>query len=243
MSQTTIRTVFFDVGGTLAHPHPSFHALIAQVCQRHGLAVTAQDAERAEPAVWARIAQRDDGGRGFSVSVDRSRAFWLWVYQTFLSELGHAGAAKTELPQRILETFVRVESYRLYEDALPALRLLRRAGLTLGVISNWEEWLERLMVRLGIRDFFAVAVISGREGLEKPDPAIFLRALESAGARPEEALHVGDSVRDDVEGARAVGIRGILLDRTGKYSSEPGPFPSIRRLDELAALVGLEPEV
>ena len=206
------------MGGTLAYPHPSFHGLLAQVCQSHGLTVSAADAERAEPAVWARIAEREDLRRGSSVSADRSRAFWLFIYRAFLAEMGYPRAIETELPRRLLETFMRLESYRLYDDALPTLEVLRRAGLTLGVISNWEEWLERLMVSLGIRDYFEVAVISGLTGHEKPDPEIFLAALAAAGTGPEDAIHVGDSLRHDVEGAQAVGIRGILLDRSGAPS-------------------------
>ena len=165
--------------------------------------------------MWGRIAQREDVGRGFSVSADRSKAFWLFVYRSFLIELGYPAAAESELPERLLETFIRLESYRLYDDALPTLEVLRRADITLGVISNWEEWLERLMVSLGIRDYFDVAIISGLTGHEKPDREIFQAALEAGSVRPEESVHVGDSLRDDVEGAQAVGIRGIWLDRRG----------------------------
>lgn len=252
-----VRVVFLDVGGTLAYPHPSFHGLIAEVCTSHGLPVSAADAERAEPGVWARIAEREDVGRGFSVSADRSKAFWLFVYRAFLTELGYPRAAETDLPQRLLETFVRLESYRLYADTLPTLDVLRRAGLTLGVISNWEEWLERLMLSLGIRDFFEVAVISGLTGHEKPDPEIFLAALAAARARPDEAVHVGDSLPHDVRGAQAVGIRGVLLDRRGAPSvplapstgqtddrglppSGTVPYARISTLNELPALLGID---
>jgi putative hydrolase of the HAD superfamily len=253
LGQQAISVVLLDVGGTLAYPHPSFHGLVAQVCQSHGLAVTAEDAERAEPAVWARIADREDVGRGFSVSADRSRAFWLFVYGAFLAEVGHPEAAETDLPQRLLETFIRLDSYRLYDDALPTLDALREAGLRLGVVSNWEEWLERLMVSLGIRDHFDFAVISGLTGYEKPDPEIFHAALSAAEVAPEQALHVGDSLRDDVAGAQAIGIRAILLDR--KMTTMPqtnaqadvgnpgwngtAPYARITSLAELPRLLGI----
>lgn len=214
-----IRAVFFDVGGTLAYPHPSFHGLIAHVCQQYGLDVDAADAERAEPTVWARIAEREDAGRGYSLNATRSRAFWVWVYQTFLTELGYPDAARTELPGKLFETFIRLENYRLYDDAIPTLQRLQPMDLIIGVISNWEEWLERLMVGLGIREFFHFIVVSGLSGVEKPDPEIFARALAAAGVRPEEAVHVGDSLRDDVEGAEAVGVRAVLLDRYGRYQA------------------------
>jgi putative hydrolase of the HAD superfamily len=249
----SVRAIFLDVGGTLAYPHPSFHGLVAQVCQRYGLAVQPEDAERAEPAVWARIAEREDVGRGFSVSADRSQAFWLFVYRAFLTELGFPAAAETDLPQRLLETFVRLDSYRLYDDALPTLDVLHGAGLKLGVVSNWEEWLERLMVSLGIRDYFDFAVISGLTGHEKPDPEIFRAALSAADVPPEDAIHVGDSLRDDVAGAQAVGIRAIHLDR--KLTTMPQtnaqadvgnsgwngtvPYGRITSLAELPGLLGI----
>ena len=69
------------------------------------------------------------------------------------------------------------------------------------------------MVSLGIRDYFDFAVISGLTGYEKPEPEIFHAALSAAAVPPEEAIHVGDSLRDDVAGAQAVGIRAVHLDR------------------------------
>jgi putative hydrolase of the HAD superfamily len=245
-----IRAVFLDVGGTLAYPHPSFHTLIAQVCEDHGLPVTAEQVEQAEPAVWARIAERDDQGSGFTMSVDRSQAFWHFVYQTFLREIGYPDAANTELPQRLFETFIRLENYRVYQDTIPALELLHRSGLTLAVISNWEDWLEQLMASLSIQHYFQFAVISGVCGMEKPDAAIFQHALERAGVAPHEALHVGDSLRQDVEGAEAVGMKAVLIDRgdrsiirpnSATAPSEPEWPLRIRSLLELPGLLGLDP--
>ncbi|MBM2809866.1 MAG: hypothetical protein HW416_625 [Chloroflexi bacterium] len=246
ISERDLRIVFFDVGGTLAYPHPSFHALIADVCVRNGVSITAEDAANAEPAVWERISRREDAGRGYSVSRDRSREFWLWVYRAFLEEVGHPREARGDLPERLLETFLRLESYRLFSDALPTLERLHTSGLRLGVISNWEEWLERLLVSLGVAQHFDAIAVSGVCGFEKPDQAIFLQALEVAGVAPEQAVHVGDSLRDDVEGAEAVGIRGVLLERNTPSVARiesplaPGAHPRISTLRELPGLLGFE---
>ncbi len=239
------RIIFFDMGGTLAYPHPSFHGLIAAVCHQHGLEISEADVARAEPAVWERIAQREGGARGFTMHPDRSREFWLWVYQTFLGLVGCEEPRAVQLSERILETFVRSESYRLYDDSIPTLERVRKAGLKVGVISNWEEWLERLMVDLDMRHHVDVAVVSGLAGVEKPDAEIFHHALSAAGVAPEEAIHVGDNIRDDVEGAEAVGIRGILIDRTGARAAYFGPAPDrpppivVRSLLEIPDLLGL----
>jgi len=243
-----IQVVFFDMGGTLAHPHPSFHALIADVCQVQGLPITTAQVEEAEPAVWERVRARADAGRGFSMSPDVSREFWIWVYQTFLEELGHQVEARTNLPERMLETFLRLESYSLYDDVLPVLDRLHGAGLKLGVISNWEEWLERLIVHLEIGHYFDVVAVSGTFGVEKPEGAIFRYALEAADAVPEDAVHIGDSFGDDVLGAASVGIRPILLDRENRgfplLPSQGGELPKpvarVQSLLEVPGLLGLE---
>jgi REG-2-like HAD superfamily hydrolase len=219
------RVVFFDMGGTLAYPHPSFHGLIANVCGLHGLHITEAQVAEAEPAVWERIAEREGGARGFTMHPDRSRAFWVWVYETFLAQVGCDPERASDLAQKLFATFVRSESYRLYEDAVPTLERIRDAGVTIGVISNWEEWLERLMVDLDIRRLVDVAVVSGLAGYEKPDPEIFQQALTAVGAKPAEAVHVGDNIRDDVEGAEAVGIRAILIDRSGVSGSDMPNLP------------------
>lgn len=239
------RAVFFDMGGTLVYPYPSFHGLIARVCCAHGLDVTEQEIARAEPAVWERIAQREGGARGFTTDPERSRSFWLWVYETFLEQVGCTGPRAAELAAQLYSTFIRSESYRLYDDALPALERIRRAGLMVGVISNWESWLERLMIDLGIRHYVDVAAISGVTGSEKPAREIFLHALTAAKVAPSEALHVGDNIRDDVEGAEAVGIRGVLVHRTGGRPAYFGPSPAptakliVSSLLEIPDLLGL----
>jgi putative hydrolase of the HAD superfamily len=236
--------VFFDIGGTLAYPNPSFNGLLAQVCQANGLDITADQAGRTEPIVWQRIAERRDAGRGFSLSAEESRQFWLWVYRTYLTEMGHPSAAEGDLPELLLTTFMRTDSYRLYDDVIPTLRKLRDAGFPMGVISNWEAWLDRLLVDLLIHEYFDFTLVSGAVGIEKPDPQIFRMALDAAGVRPEESVHVGDSPAHDVAGAEAVGIHGILLDRDDRFSPLfPKPLDAADEDEAVISTGGPTPEV
>jgi putative hydrolase of the HAD superfamily len=108
--------------------------------------------------------------------------------------------------------------------------------VTLGVVSNFEEWLERLLESLGVTPFFSIRVISGVEGVEKPDQRIFRLALDRAGTRPSESVYVGDSPTFDVEPARAVGMFAVLLDRRGRHPDHPGP--RITSLQELQPAIG-----
>src|SRR5207244_2287202 len=86
--------------------------------------------------------------------------------------------------------FQRLENWRLYPDARPTLEALRAHGYVLGVVSNWEEWLEDLLLALEVHHLFQVVVGSGPFGQAKPHPSIFLEALRLAGVAPSEAVHV-----------------------------------------------------
>jgi putative hydrolase of the HAD superfamily len=136
---------------------------------------------------------------------------------------------------RIYGTFTDLGNYRLFDDVLPALDRLAADGVRLGVVSNFEEWLERLLESLEVTRYFEVRVISGVEGVEKPDPKIFRLAVDRMRVEPEEAAFVGDSVHFDVEPATALGMLGVLLDRRGRSPDHAGP--RITSLDELPAVL------
>jgi len=121
-----------------------------------------------------------------------------------------------------------------YDDVLPALRELRERHVKLIVASNWDCSLPDWLGPAGILELVDGVVTSAEVGAAKPDPRVFERALAVAGAAPGEALHVGDRVDNDVEGATAGGVRGVLLQREGE---PPGGVDAIRSLRELPALL------
>jgi putative hydrolase of the HAD superfamily len=114
-----------------------------------------------------------------------------------------------------------------YPDTVPALGELRARGLRVLVVSNWDVSLPRVLARCGIAGLIDATVTSAEVGARKPDPAIFLAALELAGSSADEALHVGDTAEEDVTGARAAGIRALLIDRDGG-----GDISSLREIVE-----------
>jgi putative hydrolase of the HAD superfamily len=115
-----------------------------------------------------------------------------------------------------------------YPDAGPALTGLRRRGLRLVAVSNWDCSLGRVLERTGLAGLLDGAISSAEAGAPKPDPAIFAAALELVGCEPAEALHVGDTREEDVVGARAAGIRALLLDRDGG----DGDISSLGQIEE-----------
>jgi putative hydrolase of the HAD superfamily len=125
--------------------------------------------------------------------------------------------------------------FRAYPDAAPALRELRARGARLVVVSNWDVSLHERLAQTGLAGLVDGAVASAELGHAKPDRAIFDYALALAGAPPEAALHAGDSVEADVEGALAAGLRAVLVARDGAADAPDG-VPVVRSLAELPAL-------
>jgi 2-haloalkanoic acid dehalogenase type II len=126
-----------------------------------------------------------------------------------------------------VEDLVDAIRFAVYPDVQPALADLRERGLTLVAVSNWDCSLPRVLEHCGLDGLLDGTVTSAGAGARKPDPAIFASALELAQCEPAEALHVGDTPEEDVAGARAAGIRPLLIDREGR-SGEISSLEQIR---------------
>jgi putative hydrolase of the HAD superfamily len=229
-----IEIVFFDAGETIVHPHPSFAELFARTCDQAGYQVSPESIRNVQHRLAPHLL---DIGEGSGVvnptfSAEASFTFWTHLYSRFCEELG---IDDDRIPEELYRVFSSSESYRLFDDVVPALEALAGNGLRLGLISNFEGWLEKMLVELEVGDLFEVSVISGMDGVEKPDPAIYKLALDRAGVSPDRALHVGDAPKLDVEPAISVGMRAVLLDRSGRYPDFEGP--RIKSLEELGRLV------
>jgi putative hydrolase of the HAD superfamily len=121
--------------------------------------------------------------------------------------------------------------FTAFDDVRPALEALRARACRLVVVSNWDISLHSVLERLSVTPLLDAVVTSAEVGARKPSPAIFELALSLAGADAGDAIHVGDSVGEDVAGARAAGIEAVLLLRDG--GSAPAGVRTITRLDEL----------
>jgi putative hydrolase of the HAD superfamily len=127
-----------------------------------------------------------------------------------------AGVLSRELGREVsVETMMAAIRFRAYDDAAPALAELRELGLRLVCVSNWDVSLPEVLARCGLAGGLDGIVTSAEVGSRKPNPAIFTPALRLAGCSAAEAVYVGDTPAEDVEGARAAGIRALLIDRRG----------------------------
>lgn len=229
-----ITAVFFDAGETLIHPHPSFIRLFQQICEESGFRPGEEDIAHKTGELMLEVEERQEQGFLFTATEEGSRGFWLCFYHKLLDSLGFKGN-DGELAEELYRVFSDPGNYRLYPDVRPVLAELSAAGYILGIISNFEAWLVDLLEMLGIRGYFGALSVSGLVGAEKPQRAIFTKALELAGVRADRALHVGDSLRADVLGAERAGMVPVLLDRHDRHPRPP--CARLRDLRELPALL------
>lgn len=231
---TDIDIVFFDAGETIIHPFPSFPELFAKVCSDRGVGIQPEQVREVQERLAPHLIDLadDSGVTTPSLDAEASRRFWTFLYQRFLTELG---VTDQRLPHELFTTFSSSSTYRLFDDVKPALIEIEAEGYRLGLISNFEGWLEQILVEQEVGESFDVTVISGVEGVEKPDPAIYELAVRRAGVDPARCVHVGDSMSLDVLPATEVGIKAVLLDRVGRYPDSG--HPTIASLEELPALI------
>ena len=235
-----IEIVFFDAGETLLRPHPSFSELFSQTARSYGVVISAEQVHEVQSELAPHLVDLSEDVEGeelryegSSLSEEGSERFWMHLYRRLLKELG---VEDEGLARRLFETFSSSASYKLFDDVLPTLNAIDEAGYRMGLISNFERWLEEMLVELDVGHHFEPAIISGIEGVEKPDPAIYELALEKAGVAPENAVHVGDSPGMDVEPAASIGIQGILIDRSDRYKESE--HTRVTSLEEIPPLLG-----
>jgi HAD superfamily hydrolase (TIGR01549 family) len=226
-----LETLFLDAGGVLVTPN---WPRVAEALGRQGVAADAQALADAEPHAKREL-DTPEGVRG---SNDDKRG---WRY--FHLVLAHAGIARTEATDAALAELREYhQAHNLWEtvpdDVAPALDRFRRLGLKLVVVSNANGTVRAKLERLGLAAGFDHILDSHEEGVEKPDPRLFDRALVRSGASRATTLHAGDLYEVDVVGARAAGLRVVLVDRGSLY--EGVDCPRVRDLAGLAEILESE---
>jgi putative hydrolase of the HAD superfamily len=219
--------VLLDALGTLLmfeDPAPRLRRALAQ----RGAAVSeeaARAAVRAEIAVY----RRSHGEAGDAASLAALRGRCAEVVRETLSPAAD-DVDLDELVGVVVDSF----RFRAFEEVPAVLEALRARGHALAVVSNWDVSLREVLERTGLDALVDAVVVSAELGAAKPDPRPFRRALELLGAEAADALHAGDQVDEDVEGARAAGVRPVLVARDG--ASPPPGVAAVRSLEGLLDL-------
>jgi HAD superfamily hydrolase (TIGR01549 family) len=223
-----IHAVLFDVDFTLARPGPELGPEgYRKVGERHGLVL--------DPALYeeARLAALDSLQRHPDFVHDDE--LWIEFTEEIVRGMGGTAAGARETAAELVRYWEEHERFTLYEDALPALAVLREHSVRIGLISNGSRDLEEFVAHHGLDADCAIG--SRAFGRTKPHPEIFRHVLSLLEVEPEDAAMVGDSYEDDIEGARALGMRAFLLDRDGRRPDEPDRLPDLFALPAALGLV------
>ena len=224
-----LHAVLFDVDFTLCRPGPELGPEgYAALGEEYGLSL---DPARYEAA---RLAAIDDLQR--HPELDHDEAIWVRFTEDIVRGMGGEGVEVGEIALQIVRRWEQAAHFELYDDVLPVLGELRRRGLRIGLISNTSRDLGAFVrhFELDVDGWIA----SGSYGKVKPSPLIFRAALELVGCTAAAAAMVGDSPEDDIVGARAVGMRAVLLDRAGRFPAAPDRIESLTELPAALELHG-----
>ena len=236
--------LFLDVGDTLIRAHPSWAGVYRMGLLEAGIDVAEKDLER------ALLEETQAGGwwlieDPFEPTPENSWRRIVEFDSAVLARVGHADLPD-DVFRRIEDAFARRSAWYVFPDVMPSLDVLRDAGVRMCVISNFVWGGTELIHDLELASHFEALVISARVGFQKPNEGIFRHALDVMRVEPARALHVGDSYRADVFGARRMGIGAALIDRSGadparvREKLEDPDLAVVTDLFELLDLLGVE---
>ncbi len=232
-----IKAVFFDWFNTLARFEPPREQLQSQALQELGIYVSPQ---KIIPGLLAADKNYFEENATFPIrkrTPEEQAKIYTRYQKTVLTEAGVDVSWEPDMFVKIMKRVQQLSqgmSFALFDDVLSTLKTLKEQNLTLGLLTNLDRDMKPICHELGVEPYINFVVTSGEVGIDKPEPPIFLTALQRAGVNASEAVHVGDQYKLDVIGAREVGIMPILLDR---YDLYPG-VSDCQRIRSLTELTG-----
>lgn len=230
-----IRAVFFDAAGTLIRPVRRVGESYAEFAAKYGIDVSpSQLSERFRVCFGASSPLAFPGAPAAAIDA-LERDWWQRLVRRILEPWDPIDRFDDYFAA-LFDYFARPESWQLYPEVLETLSTLKAHGLVLGVISNFDSRLVKILAGLGAGPWFQEIHISSRAGYAKPDRRIFAAALARHGVKAQDAAHVGDSEENDLRGALDAGLRGILVDRSGE-SPAAAAGPRVATLRDIIPLL------
>jgi len=229
-----IKAIFLDWFNTLAHYEPPHYEIHRRACQHFGIEVSPEKIMKGVLLADRYFFEENTLSPVEKRSPEEKAEVYIRYQDTALTEAG------VKVPKELLLKIMKKASelfegmtFALFDDVLPTLETLKERNFILGMLTNLSRDMNPICRELGLEPYLDFVVTSGEVGADKPEPPIFLAALERAGVNAAQAMHVGDQYKLDVVGARGVGINPVLIDRYDLYP-EVSDCPRIRNLTELA---------
>jgi HAD superfamily hydrolase (TIGR01662 family) len=217
----TLRAVLFDVDFTLARPGPELGPEgYVRAGARHGLTLDPTRYEEGRQAALAALERHPE--------FEHDDEIWFTFTERIILGMGGSAPASYDCAVEITRGWERHENFELYDDVVPVLDELRAAGLKIGVVSNSARDVHAFAHHHGL-DIDA-GISSFHHGKTKPHASIFRAVLELLGVAPEQAVMVGDTIEADIDGALAIGMRAVLVDRHDQHPEVADRITDLRVL-------------
>lgn len=212
------KVIFLDAVGTLFGVRGSVGHAYSAIAQQFGVQVPVETLNTAFSQAFAASEPPVFPGAEREEIPECEFEWWRVIALRTFQQAGvlEQFADFTEFFDELYNHFATAQPWFVYPDVLPALEQWRRIGIQLGVLSNFDSRLYLVLKALKLEEFFTSITISTEVGAAKPDPKIFAIALQKHHCQPQDAWHIGDSLKEDYQGAKSAGLRAILLERTSQ---------------------------
>jgi putative hydrolase of the HAD superfamily len=238
MSERTITAVTLDVGNTLLFCDPPPPVIYANALGERGRSVTPEEVAPVFRDVWSQMQRLTVPGRDrYSSIPGGERAWWGKFLQEVLLQLDHDADWQILLDD-LYAAFAEPRLWQVYPEVRATMDRLADEGLRLAVISNWDGRLPEILETHDLARYFEEITVSSIEQVEKPSVEIFHRTVARLGVAAGKTMHVGDSLRDDYQGAEGAGLVPVLIDRRRLFTD--GEYRRVEGLDGILALLDRE---
>ncbi|MDJ0526841.1 MAG: HAD-IA family hydrolase [Microcystis sp. M53600_WE12] len=210
------QVIFLDAVGTIFGVKGSVGAIYSQIAADFGVEVAAEPIEQSFSAIFPTAPPLAFPEVEPAQIPELEYRWWRSLTGAVFNNLGYL----ERFPDfeaffgELYRHFATAEPWVLYEDVIPALRLWQIQGIELGIISNFDSRIYQVLAELGLEYFFRSITISSQTGAAKPDAEIFQIALQKHDCSPAQAWHIGDSKKEDYQGAKALGMEAFLIKRS-----------------------------
>ena len=234
-----IKVIFFDAAGTLFHVRGSVADIYLRHAEKFGVLRTPELLTSVKTAFARAFADAPPPVFAVSDPKEIKQCERLWWFDVVHNVWYRVGMFERfdEYFEDVFEAFGGPSYWTLYPETVGVLKGLKEQGYEIGIVSNFDSRLFNVLRGLGIADLFDTVTISSLAHAAKPAPRIFQAALDKHAMDPEDAVHVGDSRRDDVEGARKAGLQAVLIERESQLGSSASNVPTIPSLEQLLPLI------
>ena len=210
------QVIFFDAMGTLFGLRGSVGDIYGQIAESYGVKV---DSTQLNQAFFASFKNAPPLAFGESDPILLAELEYQWWYAIASQTFSHIRALEKfrdfdQFFQTLYEHFASEKPWFVYPDVIPTLNYWQQKEVKLGVISNFDSRLDQVLTHLELTNFFSQIIFSSRQKIAKPDPKIFQFALDQFNCFPNQAWHIGDSLREDYNGANTAGLKAFLIQRS-----------------------------